>query len=491
MPLTYEQLDFLRNHHPAWRLLRAKHAPLVASFLHRIFVLPNVRNVSQAELTEALEDTLFSLREQLGEAAFPDTAQNYLNDWSENDKGWLRKFYPDDSDEPHFDLTPATEKALSWLDGLTAKQFIGTESRLLTLFELLRQMRDGSQTDPQAHLDELRKRRAEIDDEMARITAGELPLLDEVGLKDRFQQFTHVARELLSDFRGVEDNFRQLDRNVRERIAKWEGAKGELLAEIMGERDSINDSDQGKSFRAFWDFLMSQSRQEELSELLVHILSLPPVQAMQPDARLHHIHYDWLSAGEQTQRTVAKLSEQLRRFLDDQAWLENRRIMDILHRLENHAIGVRENQPGGTFCGIDATAADIELPLERPLYRVPLAVKIADNAIDAEAVDVDLSALYNQVTIDHVQLRQNIRKSLRNRSQISLAEVIEQYPLSHGLAELLGYLQIAGDWENTTIDEQCHDNVSWQSEDGKNRKAKLPRMILLNVANQPNNQSKY
>ena len=27
-----------------------------------------------------------------------------------NDKAWLRKFYPPGSDEPHFDLTPATEK---------------------------------------------------------------------------------------------------------------------------------------------------------------------------------------------------------------------------------------------------------------------------------------------------------------------------------------------------------------------------------------------
>ncbi len=70
-----------------------------------------------------------------------------------------------------------------------------------------------------------------------------------------------------TDFREVEHNFRILDRRVRERIALWEGAKGALLAEIMGERDAIADSDQGKSFRAFWDFLMSQSRQEELSRL--------------------------------------------------------------------------------------------------------------------------------------------------------------------------------------------------------------------------------
>ena len=136
---------------------------------------------------------------------------------------------------------------------------------------------------------------------------------------------------------------------MRERIALWDGAKGELLEEIMGQRDAIADSDQGKSFRAFWDFLMSQSRQEELSRLLEQVLTLPPVVAMQPEPRLRRVHYDWLEAGEHTQRTVARLSQQLRRFLDDQAWLENRRIMDILHNIEAGALAVREAPPTGDF----------------------------------------------------------------------------------------------------------------------------------------------
>ena len=132
LALDYTTLELLRQNHPAWRLLRAQHAPLVASFLHRIFIVPNVRQLSQADLVEALDDELFALRAQLGAGAFPGTAQSYLNDWAENDKGWLRKFYPAGTDEPHFDLTPATEKALAWIEGLSERAFVGTESRLLT-----------------------------------------------------------------------------------------------------------------------------------------------------------------------------------------------------------------------------------------------------------------------------------------------------------------------------------------------------------------------
>jgi flagellar motility protein MotE (MotC chaperone) len=253
--LDFATLDTLRTHHPAWRLLRSDHAALVASFLHRVFVTPNVRVMAAADLAEALEDELYALRQIRGDDTFPKPAPEYLNDWAAPDKGWLRKFYRPGTDEAQFDLTPATEKAIVWLAQLGDRQFIGTESRLITLFDLLKQMSEGSEADPAKRIAELHKRRDEIDAEIARVLSGDVPLLDDTALKDRFQQFIQGARELLTDFREVEHNFRQLDRRVRERIALWEGSKGALLEEIMGERDAIADSDQGKSFRAFWDFL--------------------------------------------------------------------------------------------------------------------------------------------------------------------------------------------------------------------------------------------
>lgn len=345
MSLDYATLDALRSHHPAWRLLRSDHAPLVVSFLQRVFVVPNVRAIAAADLAETLEDELYALRLYVGESAFPKPALEYLNDWAAPDKGWLRKFYRPGTDEAQFDLTPATEKAIAWLAQLSERQFIGTESRLLTLFDLLKQMSEGSEVDPAKRIAELHKKRDDIDAEIAQILSGDVSVLDDTAVKDRFQQFMQGARELLTDFREVEHNFRQLDRRVRERIALWEGSKGELLEDIMGERDAIADSDQGKSFRAFWDFLLSSRRQEELTELLDRVLALPAVADLNPDTRTRRVHYDWMEAGEHTQRTVAALSQQLRRFLDDQAWLENRRIMDILHGIESKALALRDAPP--------------------------------------------------------------------------------------------------------------------------------------------------
>lgn len=484
--LDYATLDLLRSRHPGWRLLRSEHAPLVASFLQRVFIAPNLRVIAQSDLVEALEDELFGLREYLGAETFPRPALEYLNDWAGSEKSWLRKFYQRGSDEPQFDLAPATEKAIAWLATLSERSFVGTESRLLTLFALLRQLGEGTETDTDVRMADLRRRRAEIDAQIAEVETGQFTMLDDTAVRDRFQQFQQLARELLTDFREVEQNFRQLDRRVRERIALWQGGKGALLQEIMGERDAIADSDQGRSFRAFWDFLMSSARQEELSMLLDRTLALPAVSAMQPEPRLRRVHYDWLEAGEHTQRTVAELSGQLRRFLDDQAWLENRRIMDILHAVESHALALRDVAPAGTFMSIDDSAATVELPMERPLHKPAQHPQIADVPLDTGDADLDAAALYAQTVVDKTQLNQHIERALRERAQITLVELLRQHPLQQGLAELVVYLQLAVDRYHAVVDESVQERVPWTCVDAQGhtheRHAQLPRVIFVRAA---------
>ncbi len=478
MSLEYQTLNQLRKTHPAWRLLMADHAPLIASFLDRVFIQPNVRVMSQADLVSRLEDSLFQLRENEGSDAFPRSGQAYLDEWAQNDKGWLRKFYPHGSDEPHYDLTPATEKALSWLENLNERAFIGTESRLLMVFELLKQMVAGAETDSEVRIAELEKRKVELDAEITRLRSGEIHLMDDSALKDRFIQINNTARELLGDFRAVEQNFRELDRQVREQIATWEGRKGQLLAKILGDRDAIADSDQGRSFRAFWDFLMSPESQEELTVLLEKVFDLGAVAELTQDRRLKRIHFDWLEAGEHTQRTVAKLSQQLRRYLDDQAYLENKRIMQLLDGIAASALAAKDVLPAGDFMTVDAPAPALYLPMERPLYNPPVKLVIDAEVLAADEGGIDPQALFDQVFIDKSQLQANIHKQLQQRSQVTLFEVIAQHPLREGLAELVAYLAIAGADRRALFDEDHQEQVHWQDKRGIVRSATLPRIIF-------------
>jgi len=481
--VQFDDVEALRLRHAAWRLLRADNAPLILSFLGRVFIEENVRTITAAGLAERLDDELYALRQRLGEGAYPKTAKAYLDDWSTTEAGWLRKYYPAGSDEPHMDATPAVEKAMAWVESLAARSFVGTESRLNTIFELLRQMAFGAETDPESRLTELHRRRDEINAEIARVESGRVDLLDAVGQRDRYQQFTATARELLSDFREVEDNFRTLDRELREQIAGWTGTKGELLDDVLGNRSLIRDSDQGRSFNAFHDFLLSSAKQDEFTALLHRVQSLEVVG--QADPRMRNIHYDWLDAGERTQATVRMLSEQLRRFLDDQVWLENRRVMDILHSIESSALLLRSAPVPDLQIEIDGVAPTIALPMERPLYAPSVKVNVDSSGVVAGTGDFDASALFEQIYVDPTRLAQTVRQSLQRDPQVSLARVIRTQPLEQGLAELVTYLSLTDDLFQVVFDETVTDQISWLDADGATRVATVPGVTFRRTRGRP------
>lgn len=476
--MKFQVLDALRREHPAWRLLTADHAPIIIAFLHECFVEPNVHTLARESLKTHFDDFRDRQRDLLGPEALPRPSLEYLDEWARDDRGWLRKYYPEGSDEAHFDITPATQRAIDWVAGLTPRHFVGTESRLLTVFELLRQIVEGAQSDPARRVADLDRRRAALDVEIERARAGDVEVLEPTQIRDRFLQLDAVARGLLSDFREVEQNFRDLDRSVREQVATWEAGKGALLEQIFGRSDAIRDSDQGRSFHAFWDFLMAPSRQEELTSLLEAVLDLGPVKELAPDRRLGRIHYDWLEAGEIAQRMVARLSQQLRRYLDDRVWLENRRIMQIQRMIEHHALALRAAPPDGPVTEIDALVPSIAVPLDRPMFNPGKKIKLAGDPPIEGAEDADPSALFEQTYIDREQIASRVRRALQTRDQISLAELAASYPLEHGLAELVAYFGLAADDADAVIDDEESDCIDWVDEQGRRRVATFPRVLF-------------
>jgi hypothetical protein len=471
--MKYDEIEHLRANHSAWSLLRSNNVALVMSFLGRVFIDRNVADLPGAELASELDDELYALNQRLGEDRFPKSAAEYLDDWAAPDRGWLRKFYPPGSDEAHYDVSPALEKALTWVRDLRTRDFIGTESRLNTIFELLRQMVFGAEDDADRRLAELYRRRAELDGEIARAEKGDFVRLDQVGQRDRYQQFARTARELLADFRQVEENFRRLDRGLREQIAGWTGSKGALLDDALGTRNSITESDQGRSFQAFYDFLLSHQRQAELTDLLDRLHEIEEIT--EKDERLGHIHFDWIDASERTQATVRLLSEQLRRFLDDQVWLENRRVFDLLRSIESKALQVRNLGHPVVTMEMDDSGVTLGLPAERPLYRRPVDVAIETSEVVAGSDDFDSSALVSQMYIDRARLVNRVWDALGPHEQIGLRGILAGAPLEQGLAELIGYLSLVEPGLAVVFDEELREQVAW-SDDEVERRAELPRV---------------
>ncbi len=473
--VEFGDISQLREQHPAWRLLRAGSAALVLSFLGEFFVEESRGAVPASRLIDALDDHLYAIREQEPDA-FPREPAEYLDDWAAPERGWLRKFYPVDAEEVHFDATPAVEKAYRFVQDLQKRSFVGTESRLHTLIELLRQIVHGSEVDPEARIAELQRRRAEIDEQIQAVREDRMDLLDETAVRDRYQLFSTTARELLSDFREVEENFRGLDRSAREKIAGWEGGKGELLTELVTSRSDISSSDQGRSFQGFYDFLLSEQRQHELAELVASVQQMPAVTA---DRRLRYIHHDWAEAAERTQQTVRNLSEQLRRFLEEQVWVENRRVLDIVKTIEQTALKLRDAPPPENLgLTIDEPGLSIDLPFERPLYTVQAQTHV--NSLIEPAIDevVEYDALLGQRFVDAARLADNIRAIVPPRSTAELADVIALYPVEEGVAEILGYLALTDD----DIDIELHDDqgvtIDYTDLEGRAKRVIMPKATV-------------
>ena len=141
---------------------------LVLSFLNQVFVEENVRSMPADGTGRRLDDELYALNQGTPKS-FPKPAKAYLDDWASPEAGWLRKYYPEGTDEPHFDATPAVEKALQWVRALGERDFVGTESRLNTIFDLLRQIVYGTETDSRTRIEELKRQQRQLDEEIARI----------------------------------------------------------------------------------------------------------------------------------------------------------------------------------------------------------------------------------------------------------------------------------------------------------------------------------
>ncbi|WP_206192537.1 DUF3375 domain-containing protein [Scrofimicrobium canadense] len=471
-----QALAHLRETSPAWKLLRVPNAPLVLGFLGDFFIERHQGATPESTLVGALDEYLYAVH-LVDEDLYTAGAQTYLDGWSEPDQGWLRKFYPSGSDEVHFDATSAVEKAYRWIEGIKTRAFIGTESRLHTLVGLLREMVHGAEEDPSIRMQDLQAQRQRIDEEIAKVEAGIMGRLEATNLRERYQLFMATSRDLMADFRAVEENFRDLDRATREMIAAWDGSKGELLADLVQSRSSIANSDEGRSFQSFHDFLLSSDRQEELSNLLAALTSIEDIDVARGVRTIHH---DWAEGAERTQQTVRNLSEQLRSFLEDRVWLENRRVLELIRSIEKRALALREDPEAKPRAGmtIDVPGVQISLPMARPLHTMRHDVSVDSLVEPAVSEDIDLDSLLSQRFVDTVRLANNIRTCLPPRSSAFLPEILDLFPVEEGVAELLGYLTIDAPDIEIVVNHEKRILIECNGPDGM-RRMRMPEVKVV------------
>jgi len=422
--LNYEYLLHFKKNSVALRLLSSPHFALLSSFFFNAFIKKNRRSVPYQELIAQLDYQLQDIKDSYGEEVYPKSAKAYIDDWINNKLGYLRKYMPLKSDEPDCDLLPEVEKAIRWLQELQGKQFVGTESRLKLVIDLIADLVRGTSQDSDAKLMALRAQKKEIEQQIVAVEQGMDIGYNDTQIRERIFLVSDMSRQLLGEFRQVEANFRSLDRVTRKTISMREHLRRDL-------KELLN-LDETKAFAVN-------------DELLVHLYSY------------------LLDAGNKVNKTKQQITEHLSRYIQEQSQ-DNRRIIELIRAFEKNS-STFEKLPSDLSFYLDDYSLKVNPSMSRQLFQIKEKEQL-DSQLDEAETDpaVDLSALFDVSRIDEQQLLHNINKRLyQQQGQVTLAQVVDQFPIKQGLDEVLTYLKIASEQQvNAHIDDSAKETINLQ-----------------------------
>lgn len=460
--MTFEEiLSHFKTAKPL-QLIRAKNAPFIISFFYKVFSDANVTTISNSELRSKLEGYMEELSyeekddELDSETLFDDFAvrsAQYIDKWSNS--GFLSK-YPNDDGEDLHELTPDTKKVLKWLGDLEKRGHIGTNSKFRDIFFKLQKMIELTNEDVETRIEELNKKKWEIENEINLLKNGKKPsLFDETDIKEQFYDLNKMARELLSDFSEVEQNFEQIRKDIQRKYTEKDIAKGTLLVFALDALDEIDQKPQGKSFKAFWEFLMDEKRQQEFTQLTERLYKLLNEHSIDynNDRFLKHLKRYLHVSGRKVIDSNRKLSEKISRVLSEKNLLERRRAMELIGEIRQMAYSLIDTKiKEDDFISIE-DEPDINLfdRWEPGDEKDDISnILFPDGSVEDENADFKL--LFDQFTIDKKKLQQRIDIMLEEKGQVTLKEVVDEYGLENGLSEIVGYFSIGASGSHQIIE---------------------------------------
>ncbi|MEI7459909.1 MAG: DUF3375 domain-containing protein [Pirellula sp.] len=468
---------------PTARLLRSDNAPLILDFLHRVFKSGERISIGQTDFRtrltgyqEEIHDTEPSL--------LPGPPERYLTQWA--DAGWLQRFLEAASIEPQFQLTRYAEEAIQFVDSAIARgsNLVGTESRLRLVIDTLEDIVRGASADPDRRLDYLRAQRATIDQEIQAIESGKsVQVYRPAQIRERFQNAVDLLRALQSDFRAVEERFQSIAREVQQLQSSGNDSRGQILGHALDSEDLLKQQDEGISFFAFVSFLFSPTQQAALRKNIEEIQHLAALADQHESlSRVRRMVPSLLAEAEKVMRTTARLSATLRRLLDARAAAHRIRLANVLRDIRQQAMklgGAPECQ--AIQLSVDAEA-EISSPMARTFWVQPQdfdALQLTEQVIDPKHAQAMASAFARMQRLDLRKLRSHIREATTDGDEEPLPNLLIKWPLTGGVVELLGYLQIAHD-DSHSIDPNHVDRITIAQPRGRScpLRVSIPRIVF-------------
>jgi hypothetical protein len=476
-------------------ILRAKNAPLMLSFFYKVFIGSKVTTISNSELKQKLasylEDLEYNERdEELTDAIeFDDCearAGQYIEKWS--NAGFLRK-YPNDAGADLHELTADTRKVINWIEDLQRREHVGTNSRFKDIFFKLKNMIEKTTQDVRLRIEDLENKKAEIENEINLLRLGKEPsLFDDIEIKEQFYDLNKMARELLGDFAEVEQNFEVIRKEIQRKYGDRDSVKGALLVYALDGLDEIENKPQGKSFKAFWEFLMDEKKQQEFTDLTDKLYQLLNERQIDynNDKFLRYLKRFLHASGRKVIDSNKKLSEKISRVLSEKNRLERRRAIELIGEIRQMAYSlIDEGIKDDSFLTLE-DEPHIDLFDRWELWEESennLETQFPDGLGGLISDDVDLRSLFDQFNFDKKILLHRIDLMLNDvsretKTQVTLKEIVDRFGIDNGLSEVVGYFSIAAESPHHLIIEEVNEPISLGD-----RKINVPMILYTKPKN--------
>ena len=167
------------------------------------------------------------------------------------------------------------------------------------------------------------------------------------------------------------------------------------------------------------------------------------------------------------------------RSLDIRESAERKEVGRLLQEIKSLAHDAREMPVQAELMEIDGALALSSL-MSKTSWTPPTVVEFGGDLEVDEGGDYHeaLEAFLRLHPVDFDKLRENILEFLQTRVQVSLPELLSEYPPRNGILEVLAYLVIAeGDGPHAIFDE--FDLI--ELPDAPNRRFRVPRVIFSNT----------
>lgn len=472
------------NTSPSVELLRLRNREMVIEFLTNTFNKQPV--ISSENITVQLTDFLEFKQIENDEDSeinafdtYEEKAKKYILHWT--NKGFLAN-YPDEQGEVFYELSAHSSKTIDWLASLKKEEFVGTESKFNNILSQLKELVEFTNEDTEKRIQLLEEKKFEIEQQIQRIKVGEdVKVFEEFEIVPRFNQLNQSAKELLSDFKEVEDNFKEITKGIYQKHAVGSLTKSDILEFTFDALDELKDSQQGKSFYAFWSFILNpelQNRWENLTKELYKTLAEKSIPVTDPFLKgmKKHLH----SSGQKVYKANDKMAEKLSRIIRESESSKSEATKSIIQEIKKQLVEISKSKRKPNISFELETEIEIYIPFERKLtteqseeITYTNKPQIADEDITSSN---HLSKLFLQSNIDKELLRKRINDILKEKSQATLLDIVENYGgLEKGLPELFGYIGIVKEFKHIINSDKTQSIVF----DSENRKQiKIPKIIL-------------